>query len=471
MPRIIPWDRPRGSVHNVARALSLVDDGSCNVLLVSDATLYVLQNYMALDVEFKSRWVDQVFDNGYYPIEESSANYSAWVDLINLIQSEVTDVTCDLEPYLSRIAAALEAMQPAQTTWDDLFADWLAPLAEIATSADIAALSANLRQFDPCCGPVAELPYYPSPALPDENPGGSAMCDRSWSFARDWSDAATEIMDKWSTAQFLTMGILALITAALSIPVAIILGILAAIGTSIIEVNRDSLLAFPASLIADIACAVYNATNAESAKADIDSIITDADKPDLWPGAATIVLKLLVGIDALNQVFLESYPVRDDSVDSDCEECSEANPLALLETNYQYPYNALLTGYQAYPDGGQISSEAQGYRSYNEGGAAAWHFEFYAPNPAPTKTRFSFELHDGSGGDPINITIQYLRVGAEYLVNGTGPADCCGPELIDLGLIEVALVADNLYRVNLGTPDVGRTWWIRHVLVTDASDE
>lgn len=108
MPRFLKFGRPRGTVHNLATALSLKDQG-CNILILSDAALYVLQNLVALDIEFKSRWMDQVFEFGYYPIEDTSANYGAWVDLIEQIQSEVIDMSCDLVAVLEEIRDQLTA--------------------------------------------------------------------------------------------------------------------------------------------------------------------------------------------------------------------------------------------------------------------------------------------------------------------------------------------------------------------------
>lgn len=137
MAEFIKWDRPRGSVHNLATALALKDSG-CNVLILSDAALYVLQNYMALDVEFKSRWADEVLDKGYKPIQFQSANYDAWVDLVNQIQGEVVDVSCDivgaleelnttaqvtntrLEDIRQEIQNLVTAQTTAKTDFDDL---------------------------------------------------------------------------------------------------------------------------------------------------------------------------------------------------------------------------------------------------------------------------------------------------------------------------------------------------------------
>lgn len=129
MAQFINWDRPRGSVHNVAGALSKAESG-CNILVVSDATLYVLQNWAALDLKFKSRWADEVHDKGYKPITESSGNYGDWVDLIHQIQGEVVDMSCEIVPVLEEmrdamqvsnarledIRAQIESLETAQTT-------------------------------------------------------------------------------------------------------------------------------------------------------------------------------------------------------------------------------------------------------------------------------------------------------------------------------------------------------------------
>lgn len=99
MPPFIKWTRPRGSVHNVQAALAGAETG-CNILILSDASLYVLQNLVALDITFKSRWADNAQDHGYTPISDSSANYGAWVDLVEQIQGEVIDMSCEIVPVL-----------------------------------------------------------------------------------------------------------------------------------------------------------------------------------------------------------------------------------------------------------------------------------------------------------------------------------------------------------------------------------
>ena len=94
--------RPRGSVHDVAYALSLADTGQ-NWLCISDASLYVLQNFLALDIEFKSRWAVEKLDDVYIPMSYDHPDYGAWVDMIHQIQSEVEDMSCEIVPVLQEI--------------------------------------------------------------------------------------------------------------------------------------------------------------------------------------------------------------------------------------------------------------------------------------------------------------------------------------------------------------------------------
>jgi acyl-CoA hydrolase len=101
------YSRPRGSVHDVALALSLKDQGS-NILCVSDATLYVLQNFMALDIEFKSRWAVEKLEHVYYPMSHDHALYSQWVDLVQQIQSEVVDMSCEIVDAINLMTDAIE---------------------------------------------------------------------------------------------------------------------------------------------------------------------------------------------------------------------------------------------------------------------------------------------------------------------------------------------------------------------------
>lgn len=123
----IPNSRPRGSVHDLQHALDLKDQGA-NWLCVSDATLYFLQNITDLDVVFKSRWAVEFVENYYVPITPDHELYGAWVDLIDQIRAEVSDMSCDITPILQEISdnialqtAKLDEILDAMTTQTTLF--------------------------------------------------------------------------------------------------------------------------------------------------------------------------------------------------------------------------------------------------------------------------------------------------------------------------------------------------------------
>jgi len=298
MAESIRWDRPRGSVHNVAHALSLADSG-CNVVLLSDAALYVIQNWLALDIEFKARWSDQVFDTGYIPISEESVNYTAWSDLVSQIQAEVRDVSCDLVTELAGIKTALENLQ--------LLGSQQPPIVSVDNAL--------------CCntGGINDLPYYPPSPVPDEPAKDSPKCQRSSTFALMWRDAALELFNQVAILGGAGMGLLAIILAVLALPVSILIAILSLflVGQTIIlltEAQREELFD---GLVSDITCLVFNADSAEEAKASLEAYIDSELEHDVGSRG---ILKHLFSQELLNQVFDESLEIRPDAI-SDCSEC------------------------------------------------------------------------------------------------------------------------------------------------------
>lgn len=313
----IRWERPRGSVHDLQHALSLAESG-CNVLVISDASMYVLQNWLDLDLTFAARWADTLDDQGYTPIDSQSPNYAAWRNLVEQIQSEVRDMSCDIVPYLERIATALESLQPETSTWDEVLTDLLLPLTEIATGADVLALTSAIQGQDTlCCGSVADLPYFDETPSADPNPNTSTFCDRAWSFARNWDDAVSEVVAKAYLGTTLSMGLVAAIVALISLPVAAIAAIATIAAGAVLDISKEDFLSVIDDLVSDIACAIYNSADASSAKGAIDSFIEAAGLPSV----AEDLLKLSISMDALNAIFGETYPIRSDSSGSDCEQC------------------------------------------------------------------------------------------------------------------------------------------------------
>jgi len=60
---IIPWDTPRGWVHDLNELLDLSAD-RCHILCVSARTLYLLANIAALDIGFAKRYATLKTDHG-----------------------------------------------------------------------------------------------------------------------------------------------------------------------------------------------------------------------------------------------------------------------------------------------------------------------------------------------------------------------------------------------------------------------
>lgn len=97
----------RGAIHDVAR-LKLMS-GTCNVIVVSDTTLNIIQNYAIDEIAFQSRY-GVGFEGGYYiPIDDAHPDFDFVLDVIRLYRLEVNDLTCDLVDALTNIRASIDS--------------------------------------------------------------------------------------------------------------------------------------------------------------------------------------------------------------------------------------------------------------------------------------------------------------------------------------------------------------------------
>lgn len=113
MAQLIPWTRPRGAVHDLNHLLSLSPD-HCILLCLSEQELYVLQNWLPLDLEFKSRYAVTLQYNGYEPLDDDHALVPAWLEFVRGFQIGVEDVSCNIETGLNSIAEALTLLAQHQ---------------------------------------------------------------------------------------------------------------------------------------------------------------------------------------------------------------------------------------------------------------------------------------------------------------------------------------------------------------------
>jgi len=109
MTELIPWTRPRGAVHDLMHLLSLNSD-HCIVVCLSAQELYVLQNWMPLDLEFKARYAITQQYAGFEPLTEDSDLYPNWLEFVRGFQVSVEDMSCDIGAGLTAIAEALTLM-------------------------------------------------------------------------------------------------------------------------------------------------------------------------------------------------------------------------------------------------------------------------------------------------------------------------------------------------------------------------
>ena len=108
MANLIPYDRPRGTIHSL-EALEGLSTRRDRVVCLSDRTLYILQNFAALDITFVSRYAAQQTDKGYYAPQSGNPEYELYLAVVNAAQLEINDVSCDLLEGLNNIAAAVSA--------------------------------------------------------------------------------------------------------------------------------------------------------------------------------------------------------------------------------------------------------------------------------------------------------------------------------------------------------------------------
>src|SRR3972149_12937 len=109
MKQLIPWARPRGAVHDLMHLLSLNSD-HCIVVCLSAQELYVLQNWLPIDLEFKARYAITQQHAGFEPLTEDSDLYPSWLEFVRGFQVTVEDMSCDIGAGLTAIAEALTLM-------------------------------------------------------------------------------------------------------------------------------------------------------------------------------------------------------------------------------------------------------------------------------------------------------------------------------------------------------------------------
>lgn len=103
---LVPYERPRGAVHDLTRLAEISSD-RCRILCVSDRTLYLLANLAAVDISFFARFAVELKDTGYIALDRADPEYDLYEQIKTAFQLEVLDMTCDIESGLLAIADAI----------------------------------------------------------------------------------------------------------------------------------------------------------------------------------------------------------------------------------------------------------------------------------------------------------------------------------------------------------------------------
>ena len=108
-------NRAAGFVHDIEQ-VALLSDVASNMRLLSDRSLYILQNLSGEDVTFLSRY-GEIETGGYYlPVEAGSDDAETVYDAVNLIRRDLNDMTVEdtlacICEQLKGIAGAISAAQ------------------------------------------------------------------------------------------------------------------------------------------------------------------------------------------------------------------------------------------------------------------------------------------------------------------------------------------------------------------------
>lgn len=94
-----------GSLFHVARLKELSGD-NCNVLMVSDRTLYILERFARNEVNWLSRYAEDFIGAGkYVPVDLLSPDIDFVQTVARLFRLEVTDMSCDLVEAINNLAS------------------------------------------------------------------------------------------------------------------------------------------------------------------------------------------------------------------------------------------------------------------------------------------------------------------------------------------------------------------------------
>jgi len=374
---LVAWDAPHGAIHSLSH-LSELSPVRSVLLCISERSFYVLQNLVAEDVAFRARYALEELDAGFVPVCDQDAEWDDYLAVVENLQLEVWDMSCDVTQALENILAQLENCCAVQS----------AILRSIATGANGPAMDSYLGDGHT---------YYDPPSNNTENPGGSALCQRAWSFALDWSEANSEARNQASALGQAGVALITVIFAAINLPLGVLVGLLLEIAEVIILIDADVYEETLADAAEDLACAIYTASTSAVAVSQARAVC--GSLPGLNQRTKDALASQCCN-SVMDAIFSGSYATRGDAPDN-CSGCS-APSSDLVLTASTTPYNVILIGELVdYDD----ESAAWGWSSNSAGARLQIGF-----TPGTLVTDAKLTAYIGAQNPPSAISIAIYKV-------------------------------------------------------------
>jgi len=422
----IPWDRPRGAVHDVEYLATLSTDRDYLVCL-SERSFYLLLNLAGSDAGFLARYAVEKLDDGYLPCTRAHALYPVVSDAIEALGVELTDMSCDVVAALNEIRDVLTQM----------------------------SVGINLGNTATCCYTVDPDAYYP----PDPGEGEPEnLCQLAYAFALYWEAGANEMYHQWALGAFPALGVLAAIFDEFDIPAQALLELVTLGATHALPILESLWRIATSNLVWDITCAIFNASGAAEAQAAIYEAIESVE------GIGDIAIQLMeapITYAGLNKVFDTTFPV--EGVETpDCGDCEEQPAGDLFLTRWTEPYNQLVTGDSITFD---ASNPQDGYRGQNSGEPVLLYF---TPDGLATTWEWEAEISAPDYPGETRHYVAHIEVwsGSQWLsVETFGPIEfpADGWTHIYFLVEDTGLPAGLPCRMNLNIQEFNNYIWYRRI--------
>ena len=320
----------KGFVHDIQKVQSLSDE-PVNARLLSDRSLYILQNLSSLDITFRTRYGQLLTGDEYIPVREGTPEDEAVSTAIDLIRRDLTDMS--IETLLQCICDQTAAMVAAISNLGSVMAS-----NQCGCNVGQGEDTPEAQEGGPVPPPIGDIVFQEPVAEPDRK------CKAANLVHFTLRDLIAEL-DRLNVDDYGTLGIaimVSIIVAAIGSVVATpMVGLLLAVagGVAVLAARLAGVTVDLAGIVAamdanqgDLVCALYNATTTTNARNDY-LLVLDGPLNSIQLGIVELLMYNAV-LDVLffdtqeSATFWSSYtPV------VDCSACASVATLEIIPTS------------------------------------------------------------------------------------------------------------------------------------------